>query len=198
MGQDEAAGSHEQFSYEERRRTLRKVRKKAKISQVRLAELAGVDHFSISRFEAGSRDVSPKMLKKIEEALSDVMAGQKVTALLRAQRTQTDVLSEMAPPRREPGSESYWTAREQSVQKGSRPTTHLMLENSGLREENANLSEQVNILRGIVEMLQEQATNWQETCTLQSEVIRLFEEEEVKRPAEADALLKRAAAVVKK
>ena len=53
---------------------------------------------------------------------------------LRAQCLQSDVLSEMAPRRREPGSESYWTAREQSVQKGSRTMTQLILENSDLRE----------------------------------------------------------------
>jgi transcriptional regulator with XRE-family HTH domain len=189
MSQDEAPSSAEYFSYEERRRTLKKLRKQAKISQRRLAELCGVTHFTIGRFENGRQDVSPKTLKKMEEALSDALAGLKITALLHAQRTRTGSLAQMAPP--PAGTEEYWQARDQFVRRGSRRMTELMLENAQLREDNARLGEQVGILKQLVERLQEQTSNWHEAFTLQSEVIRLFEQEEVKRPKEADALLER-------
>lgn len=166
------SSSVDYFNYEERRATLKKLREQAGISQGRLAELAGVSLFTVSRFEGGVRDVKPKTLAKLEEAMADIIAGQRMTQMLHAHRGQTVPLSVMtsAPRSRK---------REQA-------------------DELARLREQVVILRDMVEMLKQRDANWHEAFTLQDEVIRLYEAERVKRPKEAGAMVKRARLLIAK
>src|SRR5215472_14425605 len=110
MSQDDVAGSAQRWDFEERRRVIRKKRKELGLSQQRLADLADVAVFTVSRFETGAQDIKPKTLAKIEEALTDAIAARRMTQMLRAQRQQVGTLSQMVSPR--PGSEAYWQARE--------------------------------------------------------------------------------------
>jgi transcriptional regulator with XRE-family HTH domain len=193
MNQDNAGASAERWDFDERRKTIRQKRKELGLSQVRLAKLAGVHVFTINRFEAGIKDVKPKTLAKIEDALTDAIAAQRMTQTLRAQRQQIDFgpLSQMAPP--PPGSEGHRRAREDFVEQGTTTMTQLAIDNSRLAEQTTLLQQQIVELKNIVSILQEQAHNWEEACTLQGEVIRQFQEKEKgSGDREVEALLKRA------
>jgi transcriptional regulator with XRE-family HTH domain len=171
---EENVSAAEVFDYEERRRTLKKLRRKAGITQSQLAALSGLSHFTISRFEGGDRDLSPRTLQKVENALADIMAGQKagqkLTAQLHAERGRTAPLSVMT---RAPRSRSR------------------------KREQADELASQVAILAGMVATLKQRDENFHEAYTLMTEVIRLYEAEEMTRPKEASALLKRARLLVR-
>jgi transcriptional regulator with XRE-family HTH domain len=89
----------EQASYEERRRTFRKKRKEAHLSQGRLAALAGIGMHTLTKFESGVRDLAPKRLEKIAEARTDVMAAQRMIGITgTACQQHIAPLSQMAPP----------------------------------------------------------------------------------------------------
>ena len=195
-GDDAVSGSAERWNYEDRRRTLRKKRKELKMSQTDLARLAGFDRYTVSRFESGAADIKGRTLARLEEVITDMMAGRKLADVMRMQRMQLGTLSEMSPPK--PGTEAYWQRREEFVRQGKESMTQLALDNTQLVEINGKLTQQIGVLEGMIKKLEDQNHVLHEISTLQGEAIRLFEEEEAKKPKEVAPLLQRAATLAKK
>lgn len=54
---------------------IRKLRRKRKLSQAKLADLVGVKQYTISRYETDVSGVSAEMLEKIAAALGVSMSG---------------------------------------------------------------------------------------------------------------------------
>lgn len=174
MGADMSRkSSARHFSYAERRSVLVKKRQEAGVSQAQWADLAGVTVFTVSRFETGQRDVKASTLRKLEDAMADILAGQRMTQMLNQQRGRTAPLSKMmAAP--------------------SRPS------NDARDIELADLRQQVEILRDMVSLLQERDARFDEAYTLMREVVDQYAKEGFERPKEANALLKRAQLLVAK
>ena len=195
-GDDAVSGSAERWNYEDRRRTLRKKRKELKMSQTDLARLAGFDRYTVSRFESGAADIKGRTLARLEEVITDMMAGRKLADVMRMQRMQLGTLSEMSPPK--PGTEAYWQRREEFVRQGKESMTQMTLDNTQLVEINGKLTQQIGVLEGMIKKLEDQNHVLHEISVLQGEAIRLFEEEEAKKPKEVAPLLQRAATLAKK
>jgi hypothetical protein len=140
----------------------------------------------------GHHDLLPSHLERVEDALADFIAGRKLTAELRSQRREMDTLGVMAdlnPPRKDTPEHTQW--RERARELHGRSTRQLTEEIRRLTQINA---ERVNV----IEILREQKNHLEEISTLQSEVIKLFQEEYPdEAPGEAATLLKRAKLLAK-
>ena len=97
------------FPFPERAAGVRRIRQELKLSQARLAHLAGISQPTLSAFELGDVDVSPATMVKLQEALSGAAAEAQIAAL----KAATDLgnpggLRTMDCLRyAEPGSEEY-------------------------------------------------------------------------------------------
>jgi DNA-binding XRE family transcriptional regulator len=177
-------------TFEERRTAVKRLRKKCGLAQCKLAALAGVALKTLNRFEVGVQDMTPRAHAKIEQALSDALAGQRLSDLLRSQRTQVSPLAQLCPP--PPGTKDYWRGREDFFQHDEGTMTPLTIDSSRLADQNVQLLKQITELKRVVEILQQQAHNWEEASVLQSEVIRQLEELVPNKPREAEEMLARA------
>jgi transcriptional regulator with XRE-family HTH domain len=85
--QDDVAAVFERFGADEIRKYLRTFRKELKLSQGRLAELAGLGQEAISRFEQGKRNLSPDALTRVQGAINKALAEKQAAIVNAAQET---------------------------------------------------------------------------------------------------------------
>jgi predicted transcriptional regulator len=78
---------------DERRKALRKFRKEAGLSQWELARMSGMGQAIISRFESGTRDLSPEALTRLEQAIADVLSGKQSAGQHREEAQKIATLS---------------------------------------------------------------------------------------------------------
>lgn|SRR5262249_20082427 len=143
--------SHGKFDLDERRKTIRRFRKQLKLSQTEFAAMAGIGPSMLSRFENGSRDLSPETFANVEEAITDALAQRK--ADLQRTEASTATLADLKHPerlaRRNPGlspretkaavdegRKQYW--KELLAEKDAR-IKELQALNAALQESNATL-----------------------------------------------------------
>jgi transcriptional regulator with XRE-family HTH domain len=81
MTNDEAANALKKFGAEEIRKSLRKFRRKLKLTQGELASLAGVGQEAISRFEQGKRNLSADALARVQTAIVEALANKKLVVV---------------------------------------------------------------------------------------------------------------------
>ncbi len=62
---------------DERRKAIRKFRKQLKLSQAEFAKLAGIGQQMLSRFELGTRDLSPEAFARVEDAITEALARKR-------------------------------------------------------------------------------------------------------------------------
>jgi transcriptional regulator with XRE-family HTH domain len=152
MKQRKAGSSSAVFSYEERRRGLFKLRSEAGISQRDIGRLSGVNSETICRYERGLRDLKPKKVETIENALADIIAGRKageeLTARLHAERAQVGavgVMADLNPPKK--GTAEYTEWRDRAIRQHERGTRELTEKVRQLTAINAERVHVIAILR---------------------------------------------------
>ena len=94
MGSSEDKETVNKFSLDERRRALRKFRKKAGLSQSDLGKMAGLSFSAISRFERGSRDLSPEAFARVSNAVAEVLSGKRLLQRERQEANRLNALRE--------------------------------------------------------------------------------------------------------
>src|SRR5262245_60761882 len=81
------------FSLEERRNAFRKIRRQAGLSLAKMAEMAGLSESMLSKFETGSRDLSPAAYKRLEQTVVEILKGK-------IHHEQLEVLRSSAPAKK--------------------------------------------------------------------------------------------------
>jgi|GEM_PF-2415389 transcriptional regulator with XRE-family HTH domain len=78
------------------RKTLRRIRKKAGLSQADLAARTGIGQQMISRFENGERNLSVSNVSRLLEAITDVIDGKESMERLSAIRSEANQLVKLS------------------------------------------------------------------------------------------------------
>lgn len=142
-------------SYEQRRLRLAQQLLEARTSQAELGKLAQVTVFTVNRCLTGKRIVKESTLRKLEAAMSDILAGQRRTRMLNQQRGQAGPgLASLSPAMLAGGGLLTTGFRAGSLSDSSLPSYDANQEVRGLRETIARQAEHIARQAEYIELVQ--------------------------------------------